>query len=731
MEIFKDLFKKGDNGEVYSFLLNCFKGTAFITGLDSAAVLSIPLFMIFMKGLESPYVAGALTAIIIGIYLYCVEGGIFIILVPTLTSIIAGDWKILPQKKQRAFKGLLWISGALCVFLIIVTVGVTLFLRDSAAESVTERPIITDVSALQSNADNAQLKKIAAIDAEIAKIQKDRDDELGGVKKKSAALAPFGMGGTWVERQNALKSKERQYESEYKSKKNNIMSKYDIKLDAQRQAKINVLNDPTAGASIAAVGKANDFNMDLFKKHAAAWATLFMWLSVGATALMFIVGLLLSLYQASFNVGKFERLIDNLKQDVFSAITPTGATSTPLSVGTLSGSFLNFSTERIAVHEAGHLCAFGYMKALGQNANIEISKISIEVNGELNSLGHVVQSNNFDNTAINLQMYLSALTAGYAAEYVALGAQKFSNPLDYLKAINMSESDSSDWGLFHKTLTDNNMKGVFEDYYAQSIQFFEQDPAMLMRITSDVITKKVIEGDDMVFLFGQVVNWYRQKAGKQPIAATAPTPSVKTEEKPTKRFSEYNMQGQVDVCSCSYDPREAYDYTDWVDACDSINPMVIYIKNSLSLVPLQPIKDLALEISKKRLNPTPSVKTGEKPETVPQPIDTVPQPKAEKTTSLLDDKLELLRGKILKYGESHFNNSQANDGTVAKNIFKLCDEAYMSLRQKIAVNKSVLDEFAKAATGRLDLCEKFKLPYDNREAFFFLIDKRGKEGSNE
>lgn len=108
-------------------------------------------------------------------------------------------------------------------------------------------------------------------------------------------------------------------------------------------------------------------------------------------------------------------------------------------------------------------------------------------------------------------------------------------------------------------------------------------------------------------------------------------------------------------------------------------------------------------------------------------VRTVPQPNDLQAPSVLDDKLMLLRSKILKYGESHFNNTQANDSTVANAIFKLCDEAYLALRERVEVSKQTLTQFQQAAENRLDLCKKFKFDYDSRTHLFSLIQKRAGE----
>lgn len=275
-------------------------------------------------------------------------------------------------------------------------------------------------------------------------------------------------------------------------------------------------------------------------------------------------------------------------------------------------------------------------------------------------------------------------------------------------------------------------KGIAEvEFYGTEVYNFEEwFDAMkainpMIRIVARTLTVENIEGVQ------KLATAYAQKR-------LNPTPSVKT----LKYNDIENYYDRVEYAAIydanmqrSSEPYLKLEY--WMKALEAINPTFSFIGEDeafqMDEIERKAIVDLAYKL-RNDATLTPSVETLKTiPNPVPQPseaVRTVPQPFEEKTPTLLDDKLIILRGKILKYGESHFNNSQANNGTIAKAIFKLCDEAFMALKKGGAVDKFLVKDFETAAKIRLGFCQTHGFEYDSFNELMSLIAKH-KEGSHE
>ena len=101
----------------------------------------------------------------------------------------------------------------------------------------------------------------------------------------------------------------------------------------------------------------------------------------------------------------------------------------------------------------------------------------------------------------------------------------------------------------------------------------------------------------------------------------------------------------------------------------------------------------------------------------------------------MDDKLELLKGKLRKEGESNFTNTQSENDSVRRRIVLILDDAGRALLVKSATcTPSVLEAFYEVATAKMALMAKYKCaPYDAEGDLHSLVINRlndmAKEGN--
>ena len=408
------------------------------------------------------------------------------------------------------------------------TIYVSKTLRHSAVAIVSEKPKTQDITALTANANAAQAEKVKAADKEIARINSEKESAVASVSKKGAKMAPWGTGGSYADRMKAYNAQVKSVEADYQAKKKNAGSAFEERLKKAEATKAAALTDPTLGASIAAANRVNEFEINNYMTKTESFSDFLLKISLYSTAILWFTGAMIGFAAAAGGIGLVPSLLGESNEQHSGAASM--ALASGASTGLLPSQYKKHTAELSAVHEAGHFVANAYMNAVGVNSKIEIEKISIESDGAVGSLGVVVAYFTYDQCHTNTCLRLAMLTAGIAAEYVALGNGV--TPTQYLKAAEYEKLPShSDLGQFNEIIKKESLNTTFERVYLETVKWLQGDNAMLQVVTSEILSKRCIEGDAVKALFRNCENWYRSKEGKELVTADPSVEDPKTAEK--------------------------------------------------------------------------------------------------------------------------------------------------------------------------------------------------------
>ncbi len=214
---------------------------------------------------------------------------------------------------------------------------------------------------------------------------------------------------------------------------------------------------------------------------------------------------------------------------------------------------------------------------------------------------------------------------------------------------------------------------------------------------------------------------------RTPPVAPAPSPSnAKVEDLLLKRFSEISGEHQLEIAS-SYNSsyNDGISTRAWLVAFKELNPAVDKFNNLLGDEGLH--KNIA-RIVQNRIQDAPIAPGTETNKTEKNNTTNIVSQQSTVTQkndvfSKLDDKLEVLRKKILAESESQFLRTDSNNSTVAKRLFSYLDFAYLALNKGGEVSNVVLERFEEAATNRLKLAAKYGFIYDTKTDLIELLNK--------
>lgn len=516
MKTFSQLFGKRQSLSNFGMWQLLFTVAGAISAADSIYVLYFPMKLQFEASFGSPFAALVISLLVCAAYLLIVDISLMRFLPNTLAGIF--DKNVGTGMKSNLGK-LYWGTFLFCILQTAATVFVSFHLRHSSVEISSDAPVLTDIKALADGQNAAQAAKVAAAEKEIARLKSDKEKAVNNVPQKAAKMQEWGKGGSYVERMNAFKSAQKSVEADNKAAKKAAGSVYDKQLEAALNAKNGILNDPTLLTVVNAADKVNTAKLERHAKKTANFSDFLLIMSLAASFVLWFAGSMIGFHYAEFGV-KHDTLMPGTTGS-YSGAAAVALSTGDSATGGLSMSFKKHTSELVAVHEAGHLCAYAHMNAQSQTAQIKCRKMSIEPDGATGALGYVVMDMQYDETETqNLALAKEALTAGVAAEFVALGK---GTAVEYLKQSGYVDgTNATDYTRFQE-LAKFAKGDDFERAYLKMIQFFQNDNAMLKIATSEILSKKTIDGTEMTHLFAKMENWYRGKLGKELIA---PTPSV-------------------------------------------------------------------------------------------------------------------------------------------------------------------------------------------------------------
>jgi hypothetical protein len=518
MKSISQLFGKRQNLSNYGMWYLLFAVAGAISAADSIYVLYFPMKLQFEASFGDPTIAFIVAMFVCASYLLIVDISLMRFLPNTLAGIF--NKNVGTGIKSNLGK-LYWGTLLFCVLQTAATIFVSFHLRHSSVEISAQAPVTTDIKALAEGQNAAQKEKIAAAEATIKRLKAEKEKAVNNVPQKAAKMQEWGKGGSYVERMNAYKSAQKAAEASNKAAKAAAGSSFDRQLQEAEKAKSGVLNDPTL---LAAISAADTLNRAALKRHelkTASFSDFLLIMSLASTVVVWFAGCMMGFHFAAFNIGSIENLVPGASGNY------SGGASVALSAPTITlpTDYTKYTSELIAVHEAGHLCAYAYMNAISPTSDIDCLKISTEPDGSTGALGYVQMNMQYDETDVkNIQLLKQALVAGVAAEYVAVGT---GSPESYLAKAGYSKgTTATDYTQFEAL--EKYLKGDdFQTTYLKVVELFKSDSAMLKMATAEILSKKTIQGADIKHLFSKIENWYRSKLGKK---LKHPTHSVETEK---------------------------------------------------------------------------------------------------------------------------------------------------------------------------------------------------------
>lgn len=306
-----------------------------IAAADSVYVLFYPMQKQFLASFGSEFIAAFIAFLVSAAYLLVVDISLMKFLPSTLTGIFNGTIKSATGETKINLRKLYYGTIAFCLIQTAASVYVSYTLRHSTVELVTEKPALQNINALTEKGDASQQSRIKSADDEIKRITAERDKAVNNVPKKAAKMQPYGVGGSWLDRQNAYKSAVASANSDYQTKVKSVAASFMDRLTKAEESKRSILNDPTLSASITAANNINEFEIESFYVRPASFSDFLLLLSVASTLVMWYAGFMMSHHNAAFNIGSIESLLP--KGNVSTAATSVLSTprSTP-SVATAS-----------------------------------------------------------------------------------------------------------------------------------------------------------------------------------------------------------------------------------------------------------------------------------------------------------------------------------------------------------------------------------------------------------
>lgn len=300
------------NNEFYTVLCRLRDVSSTINALDSVFVLAPALFF-YLAGnsLNFYYLgfAGLCTAFVCGCYLYVVEYGQNKLGSPTFEGIFGKYSQHVTDTTDK--KNVKYLYRAM-LFLIIVlgvaSVGTSVYLRDSTAHIITEKPNITNVDSLKSKTDKSISDISNPIEKQIIELKKEKDNVKSNVLAGQSVQMRdlYNNGHQWAHEQ---------VDPIIKSRK--------AKLERQIQAKEDVLNNSITSqqsinaATLSGAITANNFNIQSFETMRAGLSTFTLLVSVFSYFIFLLTSFIIGFYRAA-NLGG-----ESDSKKLFSFASPT------------------------------------------------------------------------------------------------------------------------------------------------------------------------------------------------------------------------------------------------------------------------------------------------------------------------------------------------------------------------------------------------------------------------
>ncbi len=282
-----------NSNEVQTTWLRVYQICGVIAAFDSVFVLSQPLGSLLQSAIGIFALSLGVTLLIVGAYLYVVDYALFKFLPLTLKGIFAKDAAKLQGTQRQNLNRLHYGTLLFCVIMTGVTCALTLYLREPAAEIVTEKPVIIETDKIAASANKDVAANAAAFDSDIKQLQNERNEAISkaGTQNRELNKLAAASNGWAIGKINAAK--------------NSVKASFDAKIAKIRENKATTLLTATntANSLVATTAKENEFKMGLFSRQTKAMANLLMFFALAATAFQWFAAIMLAFYAATYNVG--------------------------------------------------------------------------------------------------------------------------------------------------------------------------------------------------------------------------------------------------------------------------------------------------------------------------------------------------------------------------------------------------------------------------------------------
>jgi hypothetical protein len=334
MFFFKNIQIIGGN-KYYKMWVLIFQLAALLAALDSILVLSSPVHVAFVGlGMSSAFATG-FTVMTVVIYLVLVDFALSVFYPNSINEII--------QNRRNNANAASWAIALLtlvyCLAAIAVTICVSLFLRHSSAALSIAPPALVDVHSMLEKQQKADASLTATFDGDIdaTKAAKQAAISKSQAHRELQALADKGNGWAIGKLQERAKDAASGFD------------KKASKLQAERTTLL-AANAKNFAVVAATIQSSNQFKADNYNRQTQTIADFMLFFSIGATAFQCFAGLMIALYRANFNIGKYERMTPvsttTTAADAVSTTTESVSTDAPKTAESVSTGEKTVSTAK-------------------------------------------------------------------------------------------------------------------------------------------------------------------------------------------------------------------------------------------------------------------------------------------------------------------------------------------------------------------------------------------------